>query len=312
MFNCRLMSHMCEQLGVPLAPVKCEGPTTCLTFLVIEIDKVAMELRLSAQKVAELCALVAEWRTNQSRTRKELESLTGHLQQAATVVRPGRTFLRRMCDLLSTTKRPQHHIPRRNGLRLDLAWWDTFLASWNGMSMLLPYRLTSPNMVLVSDASGRWGCGALWGTQWLQLRWEARWGVDSLSIAFKELVQVIIAAIIWGRRWRGLVVRCRSDNQATVAVINNRTSRDAAMTQLLRCLFFFEGAGGFCLTASYIPGPQNNLADDISRGRTVSFLSKIPWVRQDPARIHSSMLECYWVPNQTGHPRAGGDCSALF
>ncbi len=103
--------------------------------------------------------------------------------------------------------------------------------------------------------------------QWLQLCWEAKWDVDSLSIVFKELVPVIIAAIIWGRQWRGLVVQCRSDNKATVAVINNCISCDAAMMHLLRCLAFFEAAGEFCLTSGYIPGPQNDLADDISRGR---------------------------------------------
>ncbi len=31
--NCRLMSHICEQLGVPLAPDKCEGPSTCTYHL---------------------------------------------------------------------------------------------------------------------------------------------------------------------------------------------------------------------------------------------------------------------------------------
>ena len=37
---------MCASLGIPLAPDKVEGPTTCLTFLGIKIDTVAMELPL--------------------------------------------------------------------------------------------------------------------------------------------------------------------------------------------------------------------------------------------------------------------------
>ncbi len=35
------MDRVCAQLGVPMAPHKREGPTTCLIFLGIEIDTVA-------------------------------------------------------------------------------------------------------------------------------------------------------------------------------------------------------------------------------------------------------------------------------
>ncbi len=215
-FNAQVMSHMCERLGVPLAPEKCEGPTTCLTFLGIEIDTVALELRLPAQKLVHLRRLVRKWLSDKAHhTKKELESLTRQLQHAATVVRPRRTFLRRMYDLLSATKHPHHHIPMRNTLRSDLAWWDTFLSSWNGTSMMRQQRLSTPDTVVVSDASGRWGCGALWGAQW-------QGHMEGVSIVYKELIPVILAAAIWRKHWMGAVIQCRSNNQATVAAINNR------------------------------------------------------------------------------------------
>ncbi len=62
------------------------------------------------------------------------------------------------------------------------------------------------------------------------------------------------------------------------------------MMHLLRCLFFFEAAGEFYLAAAYIPGPQNDLADDISRGRTLSFLSKVPAACPHPAPVHPAIL----------------------
>ena len=40
----------CDQLGVPVTHEKCEGPATRLTYLGIEIDSVAMELRLPNDK----------------------------------------------------------------------------------------------------------------------------------------------------------------------------------------------------------------------------------------------------------------------
>ena len=46
--------------------------------------------------------------------------------------------------------------------------------------------------------------------------------------------------------------------------------------QLIRCLFFLEAWFGFELTATHLPGRENMLADDLSRNRLASFLSKAP------------------------------------
>ena len=52
--NQTIISDVCASLGVPLAPEKVEGPTTCLTFLGIEIDTVTMELWLPKKKISQL------------------------------------------------------------------------------------------------------------------------------------------------------------------------------------------------------------------------------------------------------------------
>jgi len=48
-------------------------------------------------------------------TRKKLESLLGHLSQAATVVQPGQTFLRKLCALLQESKVPHHFVRLSEG-----------------------------------------------------------------------------------------------------------------------------------------------------------------------------------------------------
>ena len=50
-----------SRLGVPVATQKLEGPTTCLTFLGIEINTMALQLRLPQVKLVELRALVSTW-----------------------------------------------------------------------------------------------------------------------------------------------------------------------------------------------------------------------------------------------------------
>ena len=54
-----------EELGLPVALNKLEGPTSCLTFLGFELDAVAMELRLSQSKLEEL---QREFNTGNTRT----------------------------------------------------------------------------------------------------------------------------------------------------------------------------------------------------------------------------------------------------
>ena len=70
-----------------------------------------------------------KWR---SCTKRELLSMIGTLQHASTVVKPGRTFLRRMIDL---SKR-NVHLRVNTDFHADLQWWATFIDSWNRVSVL--------------------------------------------------------------------------------------------------------------------------------------------------------------------------------
>ena len=91
--------------GIPLAPGKIEGPTTCLTFLGIELDSHQMTARLPPAKLSELLALTKLWTDKKTCTRKELESLIGKLSHTCYVVPAGRTFMRRLINLLRDSKR---------------------------------------------------------------------------------------------------------------------------------------------------------------------------------------------------------------
>ena len=146
-----------------------------------------------------------------------------------------------------------------------------------------PRFITYPRFEVTSDASGQWGCGAWSQSNWFQFQWpeESR----HHHIAFKELVAVLLACAVWGSKWHGTRIICRCDNQAAVQSITNRSCRDPSLMHLLRCLFFLEAYFEFELTAIHIPGVHNDLADDLSRDRLSSFLSKAPWADHLPSPI---------------------------
>ena len=160
------LHQTCSELGIPIAAHKSEGPATHITFLGIVIDTLAGELRLPAEKLDHIRRLLAGWGDRKSCTRKELESLIGNLNHACKVIRPGRSFLRWMIDLLHQCRKT-HHIRLNCNFRSDLQWWNAFAATWNGIS----YLVTNATLQFASDASGIWDCGAWHGSSWFQWQW---------------------------------------------------------------------------------------------------------------------------------------------
>ncbi len=160
--NLQLLVDTCNILKLPLAMHKLEGPTTCLTFLGIELDTSLLQLRLPAEKLSRLQHTLFSWAGRKTCIKRDLQSLVGLLHDASIVIKPGRTFIRRLVDLLkSSHNRPREaHIRLNTEARSDILWWTYFIADWNGLSMMRSHQRANPEVTLTSDASGNWGCGA--------------------------------------------------------------------------------------------------------------------------------------------------------
>ena len=277
-------------LGIPISAHKTEGPTTKLVFLGIEIDTSAGQLRLPDDKLQRMKDLLSQWSDRKVCTRKELESLIGILNHACKVVRSGRSFLRRMIDLLHS--RADHsstaQIRLNRAFRADLAWWKIFSEDWNGTSFLDTPE-TFPTIHATSDASGGWGCGA-WSTdKWFQLQWTEQ--TAGLPIAVKEMIPVVIGCAVWGRTWAGHRVIWHCDNQAVVACIKSKSSKHETLMHLIRNLVFTEAHWGFCIHPEYIDTHANHLADDLSRNRLSHFLTKVPDAAATPTQVPPELVE---------------------
>ena len=288
------MLRICKILGIPLADEKVADPATTITILGIEFDTLQLVLRLPSEKLSHIKVLLTNWSSKKKCTKRELQSLIGQLQHASTVIKPGRTFLRRMYDLLGLVKQPHHHIHMNTEFRSDLAWWSLFLDSWNGSAMMSFSQLPSPTVFLTSDASGSWGCGAFAGPNWFQLAWPNDHARDC-PIAYKELAPIVLALAIWGHLWSQQTVLCFTDNTAVVSILLSRTSKNKDIMHLVRCLYFYEAHFQCFLTAQYLPGSHNELADHLSRNRLCSFLQKRPQARQSPSVIPPALLNLLFL-----------------
>ena len=208
---------LCAELGFPVAPEKIEGPTTSLIFLGIEMDTVTQQLCLLGEKQERLLAAIAQWMNRVacstprgSGKKRALLSLLGLLNYAAVAVRPGRAFLHSLFRAAATVQDLDHWVHLNGVARADLSWWYTLLQVWNGTSIMPP---TNPSHVVRSDASGSWGCGAVYEDVWFQLQWPPSW--QAVSIAPKELVPIVVAVILWGPHWAGQCICCLCDNSSS-------------------------------------------------------------------------------------------------
>ncbi len=164
---------------------------------------------------------------------------------------------------------------------------------WNGVSLLVAHIAQPPAVTVFTDASGRWGCGATDGTNWLQCAWEESWA--EINITTKELAPIILAVGTWGSRWRNTHILFRSDNMAVVYILRAKTSKDANVMHLLRCLHFLCAMFDIRISATHIPGVENVLADALSRNHLDQFFSSSPKASKHPTKVSRQLWELVMV-----------------
>jgi len=288
--NLQTSLAVCRSLGLPLHPDKCIGPSTRLVVLGIELDSLDQTASLPAEKLMALQELIHSWQNRRWCNRRQLESLIGHLHHAAKVVWPGRTFLRRMLDLLCCFRTRNHPIRLSSEFQLDLQWWHDFLISWHGVSLWLFPGMSAPTDVEVtSDAAGSLGFGAFYNNEWFSGAWVP--SQADQSIAYKELFPVVVASHIWGSQWSRRHVLFRSDNEAVVHILLARTSKVPCIMQLLRHLLSAAARFNFTFTSQHIPGVHNNIADALSRFHWQEFWRLAPMAHPHPVPIAPQLWE---------------------
>ena len=119
-----LFLELCSYLGIPIAPEKTCGPATTLCFAGIELDSVSFEARLPLDKIGKCLSLIANFLTRKKVTLKEIQSLTGMLNFASSVVVPGRAFLRRLIDLTVGVHSPHHYVRINKEVKAFAVFFD--------------------------------------------------------------------------------------------------------------------------------------------------------------------------------------------
>ena len=107
---------------------------------------------------------------------------------------------------------------------------------WPGTSVHQFLLLKQPDQF--TDASESWGCGTWSAPHWFQIHWTSEWAPQ--TIAFKELLPIMVAVAIWSNTDRGRGSLCHCGNAVVVLYINRLHARDPQASHMLCYLAYLQ------------------------------------------------------------------------
>ena len=184
----------------------------------------------------------------------------GHLIYINKCVQPAHLFVNRILQTL-------RNAPTKGRIRLteefhkDINWFRKFMVAFNGITKI--HNKTSSPIHLYVDAclSGIGGhTKAHVYCQDLPLCYKMR-----LSIVHFEMLNVMVAFLLWAHDWVNNRVEVHCDNAAVVSVINSGSSRDPFLAACTRTLWLIKAQYNIIVSVSHIRGKDNVYADTLSR-----------------------------------------------
>ena len=152
-----------NQLGLCSQDEKTLCPAMQVKFLGLDLDTMAMEACLPADKLLYLHDILLEWLGCHSCSLLNLQQLVGYLQFCSQVIPHSHAFL---CQLLSfscsfTSHHTTRYIPTYS--QTEIHWWHTYALLWNGIHLITSH---CDSVHIFIDASGKKGLGGILGMEW--------------------------------------------------------------------------------------------------------------------------------------------------
>ena len=111
------------------------------------------------------------------------------------------------------------------------------------------------------------GCGAWFETkrEFFHAEFPEEIKKRQLSINALELLTVVVAAKVWGKKWHGMRIVIRFDNETSLTLLNTGRAYNVFLLECLRELEFVAAICEFEMQAVHIPGVENQIPDALSR-----------------------------------------------
>ena len=159
---------------------------------------------------------------------------------------------------------------------------------------------TNDGIQIFADASGNCSLGFSayfpWTGEWICSRWPVSFFKQKKpSINLLELYAIVLAVETWAHHLEGQHIRLRSDNLATIYMINRKTSKRNECMSLIRHLTLVCMKFQIFMTAKFREGKRNQIADALSRGKLKLFKALTKGsAMEHPTKIPTTIYPVSW------------------
>ena len=239
-------------------------PARALEYLGFQIDTIAMSLALPQGKVKAIQDKCQELVKLDQTSVRELSQLIGKLSASILAVRPGPLNYRHLQmqkskALFYNRQSYAAIVCLTKECKVELNWWRDSLQDWNGRAMISP----NPDLVITTDASKKG-----WGAECEGRTTQGQWSVEETKIHINvlELTAALFAIQVFVKDRQNIVVHMRLDNKSAVAHINKMGgTRSPQLVKVTKEMWQYALSRKITLTAEYLPGKDNVIADRESR-----------------------------------------------
>ena len=310
-----IVDSVYHQLGWQLKVSKSRTGVTDLVYLGIGWNTATNSCYVPEEKTSKYRTRVQQIMQQQQRTNlKILRSIIGQLTYTCSFVPQSRT---RLFYLFKVLKAGERRLKRREivagttvsptniSLTLsrdavaDLDWWKTVLRDPPMCRPILKPEIFDDDWIFVTDAAPSAGVGGYFRNEYFS--YEFNPGGNLKHSTWAELAGLIISCCLWGSTWTGHTVLWRTDCLAHTTGIHKLRSSAPELLGLHDCLEFLKFRFHFDIVAVHIPGNENMLADNLSRG----VFKTVPtdWIMLDqpidlPSIISENLYRISWTTSK--------------
>ena len=256
--------HVCDlltELGLPLNYDKLTPPTKRLTCLGIDINIDNNTMSISEDKLRSIHEECIRVSTKKCLSRRAFQSLLGKLLYIQKCVKPSHVFLNRILALYRANSH-LHKIYLSSDFHKDIAWFLTFLPSFNGVSYLKKNAVDSVQSLYLDACLT--GMGGVWRDRVYATPIHNMMGVD-LKIVHLEMLNLVIALRTWASYWCHSSITVHCDNSGVVFVVKTGKTKDPFLALCVRNIWLLTAHYDIHLDIVHIPGRCNTIADTLSR-----------------------------------------------
>ena len=264
-FSYRTLKAVLKKCGIEENTEKACPPATIMNFVGVLFNTEKMTVEITPERLEEIKTLLKLWLSKENASIKEVQSLLGKLNFVAACVKPARIFFSRMLKWLKMLYKlddKQYEIPIF--FKKDIAWWDRFLLTYNGVSMMMIEEFSKPDEIFSCD-SCLTSCGGFWEGHFFHAVFPEKIKERGYHINILEMLAVILCLRLWGSNFKGKRIRIYSDNLSVVTVINTGKSRCEILQSCLRELTFLNAINECEVRVVHLDTHANRLADHLSR-----------------------------------------------